>query len=86
MTQYEILTDAPQVPRPEWLRIEAAVKLFGISRSTLYKLISEHRIKSFCLREKNKIKGIRLLNADSIRDFLEHEARAQEREAEEATI
>jgi hypothetical protein len=42
-TQHEILADAPTIAKPEWLRIDAAVKLFGISRSTLYKLIGERR-------------------------------------------
>ena len=80
-TQYEILTDDSPPTRPEWLRIEAAVKLFGISRSTLYKLITERRIKSFCLRERNKVKGIRLLSYDSLCAFLEAEAAAQDEKA-----
>jgi len=66
--------------RPEWLRIDAAVKLFGISRSKLYELIADRKIKSFCLRERNKIKGIRLISFDSICEFLEKEANAQEQE------
>jgi predicted DNA-binding transcriptional regulator AlpA len=63
--------------RPEWLRVDAAVKLFGISRSKLYELISDRRIKSFCLRERNKIKGIRLISFDSVQEFLEREAIAE---------
>jgi predicted DNA-binding transcriptional regulator AlpA len=63
---------------PEWIRINLAVKLFGLSRSKLYELITDRRIKSFTLRERNKIKGIRLINYDSLCQFLEREARAQE--------
>ena len=66
--------------RPEWIRMDAAEKLFGISRSKLYELISNRKIKSFCLRERNKVKGIRLLSFDSICEFLEKEAEAQQGE------
>jgi len=75
--------DSPPVQtqlRPEWLRIDAAVKLFGISRSKLYELIADRKVKSFCLRERNKIKGIRLISFDSLSEFLENEARAQAQE------
>jgi len=57
--------------------MDAAEKLFGISRSKLYELISDRKIKSFCLRERNKIKGIRLISYDSLCEFLEKEAEAQ---------
>jgi hypothetical protein len=54
---------------PEWIRINLAVKLFGLSRSKLYELITDRRIKSFTLRERNKIKGIRLINYDRSANF-----------------
>ena len=76
----QILADSPPVPvqqRPEWLRVDAVVKLFGIYRSKLYELIAERKIKSFCLRERNKLKGIRLISYDSLCDFFEREAKAQ---------
>jgi Helix-turn-helix domain len=78
--QSNILADSPPVQnreRPEWLRVDAAVNLFGISRSKLYELIADRRIKSFCLRERNKVKGIRLISFDSLNAFLENEARTQ---------
>jgi hypothetical protein len=62
--------------RPEWIRVEDAVRRFGLSRSRLYQLISERRIKSFCLRERNQIKGTRLLSFDSLCEFFEKEAQA----------
>jgi hypothetical protein len=81
----QILADSSSTPcslyHPEWLRIPEATRLFGLSRSKLYALISERRIKSFCLRERNKLKGIRLLNYDSLAAFLENEAKTQEQEA-----
>jgi predicted DNA-binding transcriptional regulator AlpA len=69
-------TDDPPM-RPEWLRIDDAVRIFGISRSKLYQLINERKIRSFSLRERNKLKGIRLINYDSISEFMEGEAVAQ---------
>ena len=83
LTHADILADGPPVQaqqRPEWLRIDAAVRLFGISRSKIYELIADRKIKSFCLRERNKIKGIRLISYDSLSEFLENEARAQAQE------
>ena len=64
--------------RPEWLRVDAATKLFGISRSKVYELITDRRVKSFCLRERNKLKGIRLISFDSLSALMESEAKAQE--------
>jgi hypothetical protein len=57
--------------QPEWLRLKLATILFGISRSQLYELIGERKIKSISLRKRGKLKGIRLINADSLRDYLE---------------
>jgi hypothetical protein len=62
----------------EWIRLGTATKLFGISRSRLYLLINDRSIKSFSLRGKGGIKGIRLISYDSLRAFLEREAQAAE--------
>jgi len=56
---------------PKWLRIPAAVKYSGISRSRLYELMAEGQIKSVCVRSKGNIRGVRLLSAESIDNFLE---------------
>lgn len=72
-SNYQIQSDQPSpaqgLYQPEWLRIPDATKVFGLSRSKLYELIAERKIKSFCLRQRNKIKGIRLLSYDSLSDF-----------------
>jgi helix-turn-helix protein len=84
----DILADNPPIQtkqRPEWLRVDDTVKLFGISRSKIYELIADRRIKSFCLRERGKIKGIRLISYDALREFLEKEAEAQEAVAPSTT-
>ncbi len=64
--------------RPEWVRVDTAIKLFGISRSKIYELITDRRIKSFCLREQDRVKGIRLISFDSLSEFLANQAKAQE--------
>jgi len=57
--------------RPEWLRIPDASRISGIGRSSLYTLIKEGKIKSVCLRKRNSVRGIRLVNADSLNAFIE---------------
>jgi hypothetical protein len=64
--------------QPEWGRIANAVRRFGIGRSKFYELIRDRRIKSFCLRERGKVKGIRMISFESVREFLENEAREQQ--------
>ena len=57
--------------KPEWLRIPETLRVFGISRAKLYDLIAKGRIKSVSLRERGQTKGTRLINYESIQNFLE---------------
>ncbi len=57
-------------PRPEWIRIPAAVACFGISRSKLYTLIKDGKIRSVSLREPGQTKATRLIHVDSLRDYI----------------
>jgi hypothetical protein len=66
-------------PKPEWIRIHQAVRLFGLSRSTLYELISSNSIKTSCLRKRNALRGIRLVNYDSLDDYIRLQADASDR-------
>ncbi len=70
--------ETPVDTRPEWIRIPVAVKLFGISRTKLYELIGEGKIKSVSLRKRGQIRGTRLLSYDSLNDYLSGLARLQE--------
>ena len=63
--------------RPEWLRIPNAVRIFGISRTKLYELIGDRKIKSVSLRERGQTKGTRLLSYDSLMEYLDRLAEAQ---------
>ena len=55
---------------PRWLRIPGAV-YSGLSRSRLYELLSEKRIKSICVKaRKGAARGVRLLDRESIDSFM----------------
>ena len=61
----------PVTLNPRWLRIPAAVKYSGLSRSRLYELISEGKIRSICLKSnKGAERGVRLLDRESIDSFM----------------
>jgi hypothetical protein len=60
--------------KPEWLRIPDATRFSGLGRSLLYELIKEGKVKSVCLRKRNKARGIRLISADSLSSLIESEA------------
>lgn len=61
----------PVTLNPRWLRIPAAVKYSGLSRSKLYELLSEGRLKSICVKaHKGAERGIRLLDKESIDSFM----------------
>jgi len=57
--------------KPEWVRIPEAVKVSGLSRSSLYELIGSGKIKSFSNRARGSQRGIRLISYDSLLGFLE---------------
>ena len=60
--------------KPEWLRIPDAIRFSGLSRSSLYELIKENKIKSVCLRKRNNTRGVRLISADSLSSLIESAA------------
>ena len=62
----------PVTLNPRWLRIPAAVKYSGLSRSRLYELLAQGRIKSICLESHNNaLRGVRLVDKESIDLFME---------------
>jgi hypothetical protein len=64
-------------PPPEWITIEKATRLFSISRSRLYELLSDPRVKSCSLKKRGNLRGRRLIFSDSIRDLLNSLAAVQ---------
>jgi predicted DNA-binding transcriptional regulator AlpA len=73
--EIELDTQSGQVTlNPRWLRIPGAVKYSGLSRSRLYELISEGRIRSICVKsQKWARRGVRLIDRESIDLFMERQ-------------
>jgi len=62
----------PVTLNPRWLRMPSAVKYSGLSRSRLYELLGQRRIKSICLKSRNDaLRGVRLVDRESIDLFME---------------
>jgi hypothetical protein len=62
----------PVTLNPRWLRIPSAVKYSGLSRSRLYELLAQGRIRSICLKSHNKaVRGVRLIDRESVDLFME---------------
>ena len=84
--------EAPSVPvaavtpplKPEWVRVPEAIRVSGLSRSSLYELIASGKIKSFSNRQRGAMRGIRLISYDGLMAYLEN-AYQQNSGTEEAT-
>jgi len=69
ITEGSLDTGVTLVPR--WLRMAAAVKYSGLSKSYLYPAISEGKIRSVCLRaHEDATRGIRLVDRLSLDEFI----------------
>jgi len=55
---------------PEFIDLPGLQSRFGIKRSLDYLLIAEGAIKSVSLRRRGALKGKRLIDVASVRDFL----------------
>ncbi len=55
---------------PEWGRLKDVQRLFGIRRSNCYELIRLGEIRSAAVRKKNARNGVRLIDLESVREFL----------------
>jgi hypothetical protein len=68
-------TTAPVEPgvvgSPEFIRIGDARKIFGLGRTYCYNLITDGKIRSVVLRKRGAKTGVRLLDVDSVRAFLQ---------------
>ena len=57
---------------PEYYRVPQAVRVSGIRRSSLYKLIGSGAIASKLVKtNKHNVGGLRLVSAESLRAFIE---------------
>lgn len=59
--------------RPEWLRLPGVGEncpYFGLTRDVYYRLIREGKIRSVSLRDRGKLRGVRLISYDSVSEYL----------------
>jgi len=66
---HEELANARAV-QAEWLKIPGAVRYSSLSRSKIYQLIEEREVRSVCLRDKDKVRGVRLISRPSLEAYL----------------
>lgn len=60
--------------RPEFIRLPRPGErcpITGLSRPFLYELIKENQIKTISLRQRNAARGVRLIVADSLINWIE---------------
>jgi len=62
--------DTEQIEQIEYGRFDDLQRRFGIRRSTAYELIGAGKIKSVAVRKKGARSGIRLIDFNSVREFL----------------
>lgn len=72
MTASRLVNPPQRTIDPEWLRVPDSVKFSGLSRSLLYNNfdIAGGKIVTRCIRQRNKVRGVRLVNVDSLRKFI----------------
>ena len=76
-TRQEIVTASQRLhiqDRPEWIDCRRVKSLFTISRSTVYRLAEEGKIKTVSLKERGNIRGKRLFSYDSLSQWLNSRA------------
>jgi hypothetical protein len=61
---------ANPVVEPHWLKMPAAVRYSSVSRSKIYEKIESGEIRSICLRDRDKTRGIRLVSKPSLDAYL----------------
>jgi hypothetical protein len=69
MFSREIVED-PTTLKPRWMKVPAAVRYSGLSRARLYILLASGEIRSASVRFKGKARGIRIVDRESIDEFL----------------
>ena len=76
-THAEIFPDGAPI-RCRYLRVQKALDSYPLKRAKLYEKLASGEIKSFCLKEKGALKGLRLIDRDSYDAYLERAAKAAE--------
>lgn len=71
-----------EILEPEFLRPADAYEKYRIKRGHLYRLMESGRVRSVSLRERGKLRGVRLVSHSSLRDYIfSHEVSGDESKA-----
>jgi hypothetical protein len=57
--------------KPSWIRPKDVQKYFGIGRTALYAILAENKIRNVSMRKRGQRHGTRLINYQSLHDYLE---------------
>jgi hypothetical protein len=60
--------------RSRYIRVSQTLEWYPFKRAKLYELLARGDIKSFVLKERGALRGLRLIDRDSIDAFLESKA------------
>jgi hypothetical protein len=66
--------------RSRYIRVAQALEWYPFKRAKLYKLLASGKIKSFLLKERGAIRGLRLIDRDSLDKFLQTAAEGADKE------
>jgi hypothetical protein len=70
--------EIPNPNLPEWADAKNVRHLYGLCKSTSYRLADEGKIRSSSLRERGKLRGKRLFSCVSIAAYIESMAKGGE--------
>jgi hypothetical protein len=72
LTKKQTAGGTPLLFALEWIRVNDAVRLFGIGRSSLFNLIRAKRIASKVLKTSpHNVSGLRLISVESLRALIQ---------------
>lgn len=76
MLKQSIVTTAPVAAceakqnGAEWGRLRDVESLFGLRRGTVYNLLRDRKIRGCLLRVRGRTSGVRLIDLDSVREYI----------------
>jgi hypothetical protein len=62
------------------MRVAQALEWYPFKRAKLYELLSTGKIRSFLLKERGAVRGLRLIDRDSLDAYIESNAQAADLE------
>jgi hypothetical protein len=68
-----------------YLRVKDVLAGYPLKMTRLYELMNSGRVKSFVLKDRGNVRGIRLIDKDSLDFFFERSALEAEEEQKKAT-